>query len=111
MSDGSDEENEYEYNNSDETDDDDNSARDALNGRGSLYCCLSCGIPFAYPDDSYISSSRTVQDIIHFTHVLRHCMRKDDRSKASTTQWQLNKAHYIHRQYSFFFFIFIFFFP
>jgi|LakMenEpi03Aug12_release.lakeMendotaPanAssembly.Ray.scaffolds.fasta_scaffold1187068_1 hypothetical protein len=81
----------------DEQDDADANIRDSLNGRNTLYCCLSCGIPFAYADDVYIQKNRAVKEIVYFTHYIKHSIRADDRSKASTTQWQLNEAHYIHR--------------
>jgi hypothetical protein len=30
-------------------------------GRNTLFCCLSCGIPFSFPDDAYTSADRDVQ--------------------------------------------------
>ena len=58
-------------------------------GRNTLFCCLSCGMPFSFPDDSYTSSDKDVQDIIRFVHRVRREVRKDDRSRASTMQWQV----------------------
>ena len=65
-------------------------------GRSTLFCCLSCGVPFAFPDDSYITTKQEAVKIIRFTHFVRKHMRTNDRSMASTLQWHLNKAHYAH---------------
>jgi hypothetical protein len=73
------------------------SAATSSSGRSTLFCCLSCGIPFAFPDSSYTSDDKDVKDIITFVHKVRREIRKDDRSKASTMQWLSNKCHYIHK--------------
>lgn len=65
-------------------------------GRSTFFCCLSCGVPFAFPDDAYLSEKEEAVKMLRFTHFVRKHMRGNDRSMASTTQWQLNRAHYIH---------------
>lgn len=40
-------------------------------GRNTLFCCLSCGMPFSFPDDSYTSSDTDVQDLVRFVHSIR----------------------------------------
>lgn len=65
-------------------------------GKLTLFCCLSCGVPFAFPDDSYLSQQPEAVTMIKFTHFVRKHLRTNDRSMASTLQWHLNKAHYIH---------------
>ena len=69
---------------------------DAVAGRGTFFCCLCCGVPFSFPDDAYLSKKQAARNIIHFTHYVRKEMRVDDRSRASTSQWALNRCHYIH---------------
>lgn len=81
---------------SDNDNNDDANVRDSRDGKSTLFCCLSCGIPFAYPDDAYISKNKEVKELIYFTHFIKDCMRMDDRSRASITQWNVNQAHYIH---------------
>ena len=66
-------------------------------GRNTMFCCLSCGMPFSFPDDSYTSGDNEVKAILQFVHTVRREVRRDDRSKASTMQWQVNKSHYLHR--------------
>jgi hypothetical protein len=66
-------------------------------GRNTMFCCLSCGMPFSFPDDSYTSGDSEVKAILQFVHTVRREVRRDDRSKASTMQWQVNKSHYLHR--------------
>jgi hypothetical protein len=73
------------------------SVSDLVSGRQTIFCCLACGIPFSFPDDSYIYRNNYVQKFVQFTHYVRRQMRMHDRSKASTTQWQLNLSHYIHK--------------
>jgi hypothetical protein len=89
---------------SDENDDDlqfaiGSSASDLVNGRSTIFCCLSCGVPFSLPDDSYIyqQNNRNMRQFIWFTHFVRRQMRLHDRSIASTKQWQLEMSHYLHR--------------
>lgn len=65
-------------------------------GRQTLFCCLCCGVPYAFPDDVYLSRNEEVKSMIYFTHFVRNEMKVDDGSSASTTQWQLNQCHYVH---------------
>jgi hypothetical protein len=58
-------------------------------GRSTMFCCLACGMPFSFPDDAYTSRDKEVQEILRFVHRVRNDVRKDDRSRASTTQWQV----------------------
>jgi hypothetical protein len=64
----------------------------SASGRNTLFCCLSCGMPFSFPDDAYTTADKDVQDIIRFVHRIRKEVRKDDRSRASTMQWQVHHA-------------------
>lgn len=68
-------------------------------GRTSLFCCLSCGMPYSFPDDAYTSSDKDVQKMLLFTHRLRKALTGsvNTTTKQSTMQWQPNKCHYIHR--------------
>lgn len=57
-------------------------------GRSTLYCCLSCGMPFAFPDDAYTSNDKDVKEIVNFVHKIRHEIKKADDVKKSTMMWQ-----------------------
>ena len=67
----------------------------------TLYCCLSCGMPFSFPDEAYTSEDGDVRALILFVHRLRGFVHAKDRAgvqtSASTAHWQLNKSHYLHR--------------
>ena len=65
-------------------------------GRGVHFCCLSCGIPLAFPDDAYLSNKKDIVEMLRFSHCIRREMRMWDRSSASTLQWHMNKSHYVH---------------
>ena len=68
-------------------------------GRSTLYCCLSCGMPYSFPDSAYTSPDRDVQSMLLFTHKLRKELSASASTTArqSTMQWQANQCHYIHR--------------
>lgn len=93
-------------------------------GRGTLFCCLGCGMPYSFPDEAYTSEDEDVRSLLLFVHRVRHEVRNMDQSKASTAQWQVrcplflffptlcrksrymvftqnkqqpNKCHYIHK--------------
>lgn len=61
-------------------DDDDESATaifsrsvvsDLVSGRQTLFCCLSCGVPFALSNDAYIYRDEPIQEFIRFVHGVR----------------------------------------
>lgn len=58
-------------------------------GRSTLFCCLSCGMPYAFPDHAYMSDDRQVREILFFVHKIRHQIRQQDNNRASTMQWQV----------------------
>jgi hypothetical protein len=60
-----------------------------ISGRNTLFCCLSCGMPFSFPDESYTSADKNIQEMLQFVHTLRLEIRRNDKSKASTAQWQV----------------------
>lgn len=70
---------------------------DLVQGRKTLFCCLSCGIPYAFPDDAYLSTRTEAKSMMYFTHYVRKQLRVDDRSRASTLQWLPNECHYLHK--------------
>ena len=70
---------------------------DLVSGRQTVFCCLSCGVPFALNNDAYIYKDEKIQDFIRFTHGVRKQICMYDRTRGSTMQWQLNLAHYLHR--------------
>lgn len=37
-------------------------------GRATLFCCLCCGMPYSFPDESYTSGDEDVRDITLFVH-------------------------------------------
>lgn len=47
------------------------SISDLVSGRGTLFCCLSCGIPYSLPNDAYIYQNAEIQEFIRFTHRVR----------------------------------------
>jgi hypothetical protein len=68
-------------------------------GRSTLYCCLSCGMPFSFSDAAYACSDQEVRDVLLFVHRIRGEVRQaDPNSKAnSSAQWQAERSHYLHR--------------
>lgn len=73
------------------------SISDLVSGRGTLFCCLCCGIPYSLPNDAYIYRSDEIHEFIEFTHRVRKQVGLYDRTRGSTMQWHLNLAHYLHR--------------
>lgn len=70
---------------------------DLVSGRQTIFCCLSCGIPFALSNDAYIYRDEKIQEFVRFTHSVRKQVSLNDRTRGSSMQWQLNLAHYLHR--------------
>ena len=58
-------------------------------GRSTLFSCLGCGMPYAFPDNAYMSPDQQVREVLLFVHKVRHEVRKQDNNKASTMQWQV----------------------
>ena len=72
-------------------------------GRSSLFCCLSCGMPFAFPDAAYTSDDKEVRDVLTLVHRIRDEIRHSEPGRGgSTALWQPQKSHYIHRFVCFF---------
>lgn len=40
----------------------------ARNVRATLFCCLSCGIPFSFPDEAYTTGDPNVRSLVLFVH-------------------------------------------
>lgn len=72
-------------------------ATDLVSGRQTLFCCLSCGIPFTLSNDAYIYKDDRILEFIRFVHGVRKHVCMQDGTKGSAMQWQLNLAHYLHR--------------
>lgn len=62
-------------------------------GRSTLFCCLACGMPYAFPDNAYMSADQQVREVLLFVHKVRHEVRKQDNNKASTMQWQVGRPN------------------
>jgi hypothetical protein len=60
-----------------------------ISGRSTMFTCLSCGMPFSFPDESYTSDDKDIQEMLQFVHSVRLEIRRNDKSKASTAQWQV----------------------
>lgn len=58
-------------------------------GRSTLYCCLSCGMPFSFPDDAYTSGDKDVKEMLLFVHKIRDEIKKANEGKKSTMMWQV----------------------
>lgn len=62
-------------------------------GRSSLFCCLACGMPFAFPDSAYTSDDADVREVISIVHKIRNEVRhQDPRKGMSTMLWQVGSA-------------------
>ena len=71
--------------------------QDLVSGRQTVFCCLSCGVPFALPNDAYLYKDDRIQEFIIFVHGVRKQIGIWDRTLGSNMQWNLNLAHYLHR--------------
>jgi hypothetical protein len=85
-----------------EEDDDDRIIRRSAvrtSGRSTLFCCISCGIPFTFIDSAYTSGDKEVQKMMLFVHKIRRDIRNNDHKTTAlpSTQWQPNRSHYLHR--------------
>ena len=67
--------------------------------RGTLFCCLSCGIPFTFPDDAYTTSDGDVQQVVRFVHRVRKEIQNSDEKAGISpgSLWQADKCHYLHQ--------------
>ena len=71
--------------------------------RSTLFCCLSCGIPFTFPDEAYTTSVATsdsdVQQIVRFVHRVRKEIQNSDEKAGISpgSLWQADKCHYLHQ--------------
>jgi hypothetical protein len=77
----------------------DNEPAVRTSGRSTLFCCLSCGIPFTFIDAAYTSEVKEVQDLMLFVHKIRREVRRNDHKTRAlpSTQWQPNQSHYLHK--------------
>ena len=59
-------------------------------GKSSLYCCLSCGMPFAFPDAAYTSDDREVLEVLTMVHRVRNEIRHSEQGRGGSPQmWQV----------------------
>ena len=58
-------------------------------GRSTLFCCLSCGMPYSFPDNAYMDTDAEVRDVILFVHKIRNAVKRQDDNKKNTSQWQV----------------------
>ena len=71
--------------------------QDLISGRQTLFCCLSCGVPFALTNDAYTYRDPRINEFILFVHGVRKQICLGDGTIGSNMQWNLNLAHFLHR--------------
>lgn len=66
---------------------------EAAPGRATLFCCLACGMPFAFPDDAYTAKDPDVASLVAAVHATRRFLVYASSGAASSpAQWIADDA-------------------